>query len=239
MGRGVLINSGALEGAANMAFDAWLLDEVARSQEAVLRLYRWARPTLSLGYFQKLEDVADEAFMAGRGLDWVRRPTGGGAILHDQELTFSLCLPAGHPALKGSVNDSYLNLTRPLLGILRKLGIEAAFRGEGPQSKAANCFAGAACPDLVVAGKKVFGSAQRRKEKAVLMHGSLLFVVDEALWQGVFLGGSGGGFAGIGHASQDWASLLKKAYANELNLDFSGVLAASAPYGQGGAAVLK
>lgn len=216
-----------------MAFDAWLLQEVASHEEPVLRLYRWAVPTLSLGYFQKLEEVADPAFMQANGVDWVKRPTGGGAILHDRELTFSLCLPLAHPALKGSVNDSYLSLTRPLLEILRRLGIEASFRGEQPERKAANCFAGAACPDLVVDGKKVFGSAQRRKEKAVLMHGSLLFQVNQELWSGVFRKSVGESFAGVGHAGEDWEGLLKSAYASTLNLDFSGPLKGSPMSGQG------
>lgn len=209
-----------------MEFDAWLLQAVAESGEGVLRLYRWQRPTLSLGYFQKLEDVADAAFMSSRGVDLVKRPTGGGAILHDQELTFSLCLPLAHQALQGSINDSYVNLTRPLLDVLRKLNISATFRGECPSSKPANCFAGAACPDLVVDGKKVFGSAQRRKDKAVLMHGSLLFEIDEALWRGVFAGNIGGGFAGVGHAGENWESLLKEAYGAALGLDFKAALQA-------------
>jgi lipoate-protein ligase A len=229
------VNSGALSGAANMAFDSSLLETVALTEEGVLRLYAWEVPTLSLGYFQDLDQVADAAYMASQGIAWVKRPTGGGAILHHRELTFSLCLPAVHPALRGSIPDSYLELTRPLLGILRRLGIGAAFRGSGAERKAPNCFAGAACPDLVLEGKKVFGSAQRRKEKAVLMHGSLLFGVDEGLWRGVFRAGEGGGFAGIGHEGEDWEGLLKEAYGSALGLDFSSQL----PSGQGAAAVLK
>src|SRR5260221_41359 len=174
MGSGRFLNSGALSGAENMALDAWLIDEAGRLGLPLLRLYAWSRPTLSLGYFQKLEDVADAAFMASHGVDGVRRPTGGGAILHDRELTYSLALPLSHPALQGSLDDSYLNLSRPLLDFLRKSSIEANFRGAGPQQKAANCFSGAACADIVVQGKKVFGSAQRRRSGAMLMHGSLL-----------------------------------------------------------------
>ena len=199
-----------------MKIDAELLD----AGVPTLRLYSWAEPTLSLGYFQKLEDVADKAFMDANGVGLCRRPTGGGAILHDRELTFSLCLPASHPALQGSINDSYLALTQPLLDVLKSLGLPASFRGDCATSKTPNCFAGSACPDLVVGGKKIFGSAQRRKENAVLMHGSLLFEVREALWQGVFRGHFGSGFAGVGHAGEDWESLLKTAYSRALELDF-------------------
>jgi len=211
------LNSGALPGTENMAIDAQLLE----AGVPALRLYQWARPTLSLGYFQKLEDVADEAFMRANGVDLCRRPTGGGAILHDRELTFSLCLPAAPPALQGSINDSYLALTQPLLDVLKGLGVQASFRGDCATSKTPNCFAGSACPDLVVDGKKVFGSAQRRKENAVLMHGSLLFEIREALWQGVFGGEVGLGYASVGHAGEDWEGLLKRAYSAALGLDFS------------------
>jgi lipoate-protein ligase A len=202
-----------------MGIDGSLLEEGL----PVLRLYRWLKPTLSLGYFQKISEVADEGFLQAQGLDWVQRPTGGGAILHDRELTFSLTLPAAHPALRGGINESYLELTRPLLEILRSLKLDASFRGEGPAIKAANCFAGAACPDIVVGGKKVFGSAQRRKGHAVLLHGSLLFSIDQALWQGVFGANYGQGFAGIGHENEDWEALLKGAYSQALKLDFRAV----------------
>lgn len=208
------------DGAENMRRDSGMLDQCNGGGGNFLRVYRWSRPTLSLGYFQKLEDVADSAFMAANGVDWVRRPTGGGAILHDRELTYSLALPLTHPASAGSINDSYLNLTRPLLELLRNMGISAEFRGDCKTQKTANCFAGSACPDIVVAGNKVFGSAQRRKEKAMLMHGSLLFSVDEALWRGVFGKHYGAGFAGVGHAEDDWESLLSEAYSRALNLEF-------------------
>jgi lipoate-protein ligase A len=208
------LNSGAMDGAANMELDARLLEEGL----PVLRIYSWAKPTLSLGYFQKLEDVADPAFMKLRGVDCVMRPTGGGAILHHDELTFSLVLPQGHPALKGSINDSYLALTRPLLELLQSQGVKASFRGDCKSLKTPNCFAGSACPDLLVDGKKVFGSAQRRKDHAVLIHGSLLFQVDETLWNGVFGAKIGHGFAGIGVLNLDWPELLKKSYFEALNL---------------------
>jgi lipoate-protein ligase A len=184
------LDSGACPGAENMALDARLLEEACASGAFYLHSYAWQRPTLSLGYFQKLEDVAVDASR----VDVVTRFTGGGAILHDRELTFSLAVPPEHALSRLDVNDSYLELTRPLLFWLRGLGLQAEFRGECPSSKPANCFAGAACPDIVVKGKKIFGSAQRRKNGGILQHGSLLLDIDQELWTAVFGPKLGSGF---------------------------------------------
>jgi lipoate-protein ligase A len=189
-----LIQSGALAGDKNMALDAQMLEDALRSGDLALRTYAWARPTLSLGYFQKLEEVA----AAVDGVDVVRRFTGGGAILHQHELTYSIAVPPQHALAKLDVNDSYLEMTRPLVFWLRGFGLQAGFRGgDEAARKAANCFAGAACPDLVVGGKKIFGSAQRRKGGAILQHGSLLLDIDLALWQAVFGARLGDGYTSV------------------------------------------
>jgi lipoate-protein ligase A len=189
-----LIQSGALAGETNMALDAQLLEDVLLSGDLALRTYAWARPTLSLGYFQKLEEVAASV----KGVDVVRRFTGGGAILHQHELTYSIAVPPRHALAKLDVVDSYLELTRPLVFWLRGFGLQAGFRGgDEPTRKTANCFAGAACPDLVVGGKKIFGSAQRRKGGAILQHGSLLLDIDAALWRRVFGKQLGDGYTSI------------------------------------------
>ena len=163
-----LIVDGPLPGETNMAVDRALLDACGTDGVPVLRFYQWERPTLSLGYFQKAEQVSPLSFPDAQ-VDLCRRPTGGGAILHHLELTFSLTLPEGHALLKGPVEQSYLNLCRPVLERLRALGLEVSYRGDpGSGSvKAANCFAGLACPDIVVDGKKIFGAAQRRRDGAV------------------------------------------------------------------------
>ncbi|HTB21225.1 MAG TPA: lipoate--protein ligase family protein [bacterium] len=211
------IDDGALPGAENMARDLALLDRAIAGEGPFLRVYSWARPTLSLGYFQSEEDVA-EAGAAGRlGVDITRRFTGGGAILHHHELTFSVALPPSHPLARLGVNESYLEITRPLLEILRGRGLEARFRGDsGPEVKAANCFAGSACPDVVVGGRKLFGSAQRRRQGAVLQHGSLLLDLDAALWSSIFGPRLGEGFISLSQAkpglSLDWPAELRQAY---------------------------
>lgn len=211
------ISDGALPGAENMDRDLALLERAIAGEGPFLRVYRWARPTLSLGYFQREEDVAEAGAAARLGVDVVRRFTGGGAILHHRELTFAVALPASHPWARLGVNESYLEITRPLLTLLRSRGVEARFRGDATTDvKAINCFAGSACPDLVVGDRKLFGSAQRRREGAVLQHGSLLLDIDRELWVAMFGSRVGDGFISLAQAkpglSLDWPLELKAAY---------------------------
>ena len=217
------IDSGALPGPQNMALDAELLEASVAHGDLYFRTYAWSRPTLSLGYFQKLADVAADSSR----VDVVARFTGGGAILHDRELTFSIAVPPEHPLAKLDVNDSYLELTRPLLFWLRGLGLAASFRGECPASKPANCFAGAACPDIVVNGKKIFGSAQRRKNGAILQHGSLLLDIDTELWKAVFGPQLGQGYTSVQGEGVDPGLLsaagLKMAYQQAWRVAFQPV----------------
>jgi lipoate-protein ligase A len=211
------LNDGALVGAENMARDARLLERCIAGEGPFLRVYGWARPTLSLGYFQREEDVAEAGAAERLGVDCVRRFTGGGAILHQHELTYAVALPAGHPWARLDVTASYLEITRPLVGLLRSRGLDVSFRGgtEAPR-KTENCFAGAACPDLVVQGRKILGSAQRRRQGALLQHASLLLDVDLALWSALFGGRLGAGFIGLAEAlpgrQWDWGQELPTAY---------------------------
>jgi lipoate-protein ligase A len=212
---------GAFAGAENMARDRALLERAIAGEGPFLRIYAWVRPTLSLGYFQALDDVAEAGAAARLGVDVVRRFTGGGAILHDREVTFSVALPAWHAWAKLDVNASYLAVTQPLLKLLRDHGVEARFRGgDGPSVKAPHCFAGAACPDITVAGRKLFGSAQRRRQGALLQHGSLLLDIDAPLWSGVFGPRLGDGYISLAQArpglNLDWPVALKKAYETAL-----------------------
>lgn len=217
----VCIHDPALPGAENMARDQDLLERAIAGQGCFLRTYSWARPTLSLGYFQKEELVAVSGAAARLGVDLVRRFTGGGAILHQHELTYCVALPASHPLASLDVNASYLEISRPLLALLRNHGVEASFRGaDAPMRKTENCFAGSACPDIVVGGLKLFGSAQRRRQGAILQHGSLLLDLDHALWSGLFGPRLGEGFTSLAQCNPglavDWACELENAYAKAL-----------------------
>ena len=168
-------------GAANMAMDEAILQSLADGTgHPTLRFYQWTPPCLSLGYNQPWADV-DGSACAHLGYDWVRRPTGGRAILHRNELTYSVVLSASEPRVAGGIVESYRRLSRGLLTGLRILGADV-FQTQG--QKTVNLQQGAACFDtpsnyeITVGGKKLIGSAQVRRRGQILQHGSLPLVGD-------------------------------------------------------------
>lgn len=168
---GYLIQIEDHDGPLNMAIDEVLWNRAARGMP-YLRLYGWAdRPALSLGYFQDSEEVRRDPRL--RDLPFVRRLTGGGAIVHDDELTYSLALPA---RLAGTTSDLYLRVHRAIAESMAELDIPATVGvGSGSNSPAEMlCFQRGDRFAVRVRGIKVLGSAQRRRPEAVLMHGSLL-----------------------------------------------------------------
>jgi lipoate-protein ligase A len=169
----LLIERAPASGARNMAVDEALLDSVAAGSPAVLRIYRWAEATISTGYFQR---ETPEIEPGGRfyGLPAVRRLSGGGAILHHREITYSCCIPGGHP-LAGEPTLLYEQIHRRICEVLAEFGLSAEPRGahEGGE-KPFLCFARGDRRDLVCQGFKVVGSAQRRRGAGVLQHGSIL-----------------------------------------------------------------
>lgn len=179
-----LIVDGPASGFWQMALDETLLESAAEGQ-ATLRFYQWSEPTLSLGYFQG--QAERDAHRASRNCPLVRRQTGGGAILHDQELTYSLALPLAHP-LAADAMRLYRAAHAALVDTLGSLGIEAKMRaGSGPSAAAAGspeepflCFQRRSDGDVIVDGVKICGSAQRRRRGAILQHGSLLLARSDA-----------------------------------------------------------
>ncbi|MGO9469957.1 MAG: biotin/lipoate A/B protein ligase family protein [Isosphaeraceae bacterium] len=172
------------DGPGNMALDEALLDWVAGGENsAFLRTYGWTVPTLSLGYFQNLADAQAESRWASVPI--VRRPTGGGAIWHEHELTYALVVPAEHPMAR-SRNDLYRIVHAVFAEFLRNLGAVSdggagagnSTVGIGPKQtehkRPLLCFTDRNPHDIVIGGFKVVGSAQRRRAGAVLQHGSLL-----------------------------------------------------------------
>jgi lipoate-protein ligase A len=154
-----------------MAADLACLDEVASGADPVLRLYSWSPPALSLGRFQPDTDVHFEACRA-RGVEVVRRPTGGRALLHGADLTYAVALrrPAGR---EGHVDALYRTLAGALIAGLAELGVIAEVGSDtGPAGPV--CFAAAQGADLRVGERKVCGSAQVQRGEVVLQHGSLL-----------------------------------------------------------------
>ena len=162
------------DGAWNMAVDETLLEWAARENACCWRFYQWREPTLSLGYFQEYGQRGDHP--ASRGCPVVRRLTGGGAILHDAELTYSVVLPVGHP-LAARRESLYAAAHESLVETLAGFGVAASLcrpAGRRPGREPLLCFQRRARGDVLVGAIKVAGSAQRRRRGAVLQHGSVL-----------------------------------------------------------------
>jgi lipoate-protein ligase A len=164
-------------GRRNMAIDEAVLEAVASGQAPpTLRLYSWEPPCLSLGHAQSME-VVDEMALAGAGWEVVRRPTGGRALLHADELTYSIAAPDSLPGLAGGVLPSYQHLSRGLLAGLQSLGLRPdtpalTVVGDADRRNPV-CFEVPSAYEITVGGRKLVGSAQLRRRGALLQHGSL------------------------------------------------------------------
>ena len=166
------------DGAWNMAVDEILLDSVAAgAAPPTLRFYEWMPACLSLGYFQPF-DVVDMDGCRRLGVDVVRRPTGGRAILHDRELTYSVALPASLLGHDGGVLPSYYRLSLALQDGLRRLGVPATLAPQsaarGPVAHGPVCFDRPSAHEILLQGRKLVGSAQMRRGGGILQHGSIL-----------------------------------------------------------------
>lgn len=173
-----LIIDGPHGGAWNMAADEVLLDHGSSEPSWTLRFYRWAEPTLSLGYFQSCRNRIEHAPSADCAV--IRRPSGGGAIIHDQELTYCLVAPASHP-LANDAHGLYRAVHGAFVHALAEVGISAGMheardsvQSESLAPEPFLCFQRRNTGDLIVGSSKVGGSAQRRRGVCVLQHGSFL-----------------------------------------------------------------
>lgn len=175
-----LLRSGPANGAMNMALDDALLQAVAAGRSRpVLRLYRWQPAALTLGYAQPLDAGVDQAACRSAGIDVVRRPTGGRAVLHDHEVTYAVIAPVGAP-FGTTVAESYRAIAAVLQAALCSLGLTAVLvpgQPRGRQNRAV-CFTAPAQYELLVDGCKVAGCAQKRLGGAFLQHGSLPLDID-------------------------------------------------------------
>jgi lipoyl(octanoyl) transferase len=160
-----------------MAIDEAVLEAVGQTQALPsIRLYAWDPACLSIGYAQPCSDV-DQKSLNILGWDWVRRPTGGRAILHTDELTYSVIAPLTEPRVSGGVLESYQRLSKALLTALHSLHIPAQAHPTNPigniRENGAVCFDVPSNYEIVVNGKKLIGSAQARRKDGVLQHGTL------------------------------------------------------------------
>jgi len=158
--------------AMNMAIDEALL----KSKLPVVRFYSWKPAGLSIGYFQSV-DKFDLGSLKKHNVDLVRRLTGGNAVLHDKELTYSFIVD--EKEMPKSVVESYKEISKGLLSGLRNLGLKAAMNEDVEKGdKSAVCFNDPSWYEIVVNGKKIVGSAQKRVDGKILQHGAILIYID-------------------------------------------------------------
>lgn len=171
-----LIYDPPANGAWNMAIDEVMLDAVTTSGQPILRFYTWEHPTLSLGYFQEHRDRSRH--QASFDCAWLRRSTGGGAILHDGELTYSFVVPA-HARSASETRRLYDAFHETLVEVLWQLyhttaGLHSGEQGSPDRHEPFLCFQRRSPGDVILHRHKVAGSAQRRHRGALLQHGSIL-----------------------------------------------------------------
>ncbi|MBN9119942.1 MAG: lipoate--protein ligase family protein [Planctomycetes bacterium] len=195
------------DGATNMSADEALLESAAHGG-ASLRFYTWTEPTLSLGYFQHAAERATDANLAG--LAWVRRSTGGAAIVHHHELTYALALPPGKPW--ASPENWICRFHHVVQAVLADRGVKshAVVCGEEQKLGPVVCFLHQTPGDLLVGGSKVAGSAQRKMRGALLQHGSILLRRSELV---PHLAGICDAPGAPEFASEELADALKVAFA--------------------------
>ncbi|GGK19460.1 octanoyltransferase LipM [Caldalkalibacillus thermarum] len=189
------LDTPSLDPATNMALDeAVLLLHGEGKVPPTIRFYTWQPPTLSIGYFQKVKKEINMEAVRRHGLGFVRRMTGGRAVLHDQELTYSVVVKENHPLIPSSVIEAYRVISTGLLLGFKRLGLDADFavphtekeKEELRQPRSSVCFDSPSWYELLVEGRKVVGSAQTRQKGVVLQHGSILLDVDVELLFDVF-----------------------------------------------------
>lgn len=177
------LNTGKLPGALNMAIDeavATLGNQ--RKAPPTIRFFGWEPTCLSVGYFQSVEREVDVEGCRRAGVDLVRRPTGGRAVLHDDELTYSVIALESDPLVSGGIAESYRKISTGLVAGLAGLAVAAEMApgrsGKASPYRSAACFDSASSYEVMVEGKKLVGSAQVRRGSVVLQHGSLLLGFD-------------------------------------------------------------
>ncbi|GHV89177.1 octanoyltransferase LipM [Spirochaetia bacterium] len=153
------LETGYHNGYYNMGLDEALLESVAAGALPCLRLYGWKPAAVSLGYFQGLEEEVDAAACEAHGIDVVRRISGGGAVFHQAELTYSIIMADTHTLAEQDINRSYMRFCAGIIEGLSLLGVEARF---------------APINDVLVGGRKISGNAQTRRMGCILQHGTIL-----------------------------------------------------------------
>ena len=171
--------------AENMAVDEYLFDLCHQQKAGFLRIYSWLRPTFSFGVSQKIEKAVNAGFIENNGYEYVRRITGGKAVLHDNEITYAVASSEDVFFREHDPHHSYLLISRVLVDAFRSIGIDASF-SKGSSGEMARshhpCFSFPASNEIEVNGKKIVGSAQKRDRTALLQHGSIPVTMNYELY---------------------------------------------------------
>lgn len=178
--------------AENMAIDEAIFRESIRGKNfPTLRFYGWRAPALSIGYFQDFEKEVDIEACKRFGIDFIRRPTGGKAVLHDRELTYAVIAGEDSPLFPPDILKTYRIISRCIAAGLAGVGIMAEMKGEGRADSEerfhSSCFSFPSRYELLASGRKICGSAQMRSHGAFLQHGALLMAFDPLLTCSVML----------------------------------------------------
>jgi lipoate-protein ligase A len=189
----------------NMALDEAICEAVRKDlSPPTLRIYKWERPTLSLGYFQKISDI-NIKYCNKKDYPIVRRLTGGRAILHDDELTYSFCAKKGSLKFNGELHNDYTVISTALVEGMTAYGIDAEIsflKKRAADQKSPACFKVVSYGEVTVDNKKVIGSAQKRYKDGLLQHGSLLFGFNEDELRSILKGSGEDDFSGIGYVDK-------------------------------------
>ncbi len=181
-----------LDTGANNAFYNMAVDEAVMKAHRMglvpptVRFYQWSPPGLSLGYFQQAEKEVDGEYCEGNNVDIVRRLTGGRAILHDDELTYSIVVGEKSDFLPTSILESYKIISEGIINGLNSLGLAVELKPvkgkkKAPSGFSAACFDAPSLNEVVIAEKKLVGSAQTRQKGVILQHGSIPMTIDAEL----------------------------------------------------------
>ncbi|SFC41106.1 lipoate-protein ligase A [Bacillus sp. OV322] len=182
------IDSGNCSPSFNMAMDEALLNwHSAGKIPPIIRFYGWDPATLSIGYFQKAEKEINLEEVKKQGLGFVRRPTGGRAVLHEHELTYSVIVNEEYPDMPKNVTEAYRVISEGILKGFINLGLDAYFavprtekeKNALKEPRSSVCFDAPSWYELVVEGRKVAGSAQTRQKGVILQHGSILLDLED------------------------------------------------------------
>lgn len=222
----------AADGAWNMAVDETLLDRYARDEGGesppTLRIYAWSPPAVSLGCKQPLPSSIDRASLRARAIDLVRRPTGGRAVLHEGEWTYAVAGRVGSSPFPGGVLDTYARIAAALLAAFEVLGLGAEARTGGSDPgplDPRSCFEVAAPHEIVIGSEKVVGSAQARRRRGFVQHGSIPLLAHGGRPVGLSLAPSAPGEGTLARAAgrvlepSEIADALVEGFARRLGAD--------------------